>query len=227
LLDEASVMVNMCTGPMLVERTYYNSEWYLSQGTPPNTSLYRLTVTCAGPANVPLGATLYACDAAGNCASTSLAPNMAFHIFLPVVSKSTASAAAPAPRPETPPQKPTPPEGGQALRPAARNVGLDLAGPEVQAATTALREADFRSPFFALLRGKVTDDFGVDRIEIRIMQDGKLIYSGPASIIGQVWNAMWVFPTGQRPAAGTYQLEVVAYDLAGNSTTLRQDLIVP
>jgi hypothetical protein len=53
------------------------------------------------------------------------------------------------------------------------------------------------------------------------------LYRGSAAIIGEVWNAMWLFPDGKRPAGGVYQLEVIAYDLAGNASTVRQDLIVP
>ncbi len=227
LLDMDGIQVNMCSGPMLVEKTYYNSEWYLAQGTPPNSSLYRVTATCTGPVNVPLGATVYACDAAGNCASQSMAPFMAHAIFLPVVhSGDNVAAAKPADRPEKP-GKPQPPEGGQVLKPAARNVGVDTVGPDVQVAAAALSLQDFRSPFFAVLRGQVADDYGVDRIEIRISQDGVELYRGSAAIIGEVWNAMWLFPDGKRPAGGVYQLEVIAYDLAGNASTVRQDLIVP
>ena len=48
MLDEETILENMCAGDVTLNREYYNSSWYLAQGLPPNTRIFRISGVCQG-----------------------------------------------------------------------------------------------------------------------------------------------------------------------------------
>ncbi|MFM8319582.1 MAG: LamG domain-containing protein, partial [Chloroflexota bacterium] len=219
LLDLSSLLTNLCSGPALIEQHAYNNAWYLAEDVLPDNTLYRITGACSGLKMLPLGGTLYACDLAGNCARQTLPPVNPHSLFMPLIARLTGADRA-----DPPPQKPL---DGRPLQAAARFSGLDRQAPQVQIGLTRLGLDAFRNPLFAVLQGQVSDAYGVRQVEIQLFKDGAPVYHGPAALSGRVWNALWIFRDGLRPAPGVYLLQVTAVDWAGNRSTIQQEITVP
>jgi hypothetical protein len=224
MLDEESIQENMCSAPVTLEREYYNSSWYLAQGLPPNTRIFRLSGECQGDIRTTAEVGLYACDLGGNCSSETFPPFYDNTVFLPMVASSGAAARlVPAFKPIPPAQ---PPQGAQPLseRPLASTP--DSSKPEVTIITQRIGQSQVRNLVHILLKGTVWDDQQVAWVKVRILKDGQQVYTTRASLYGRVWNALWAFIPGQAPTGGVYTLEVTAADLAGNLTTVSQAITV-
>jgi hypothetical protein len=210
MLDETSILVNLCAGAVQLEREYYNSGWYLAQGTPPNTSLFRVSGQCRG--NPGSLAEVSACDTGGNCSIASLPTYPSSFVYLPLVTApvSRAKAAAPVPR------------RGVPLDRLVLAHTAETEPPRLAITTQNLGPQDMRSMFHVNLQGRVSDNTAVAWVKVRILRDGVEVYNTKASVYNGLWNAVWFFLPGQAPQPGDYTLEVTAADLAGNLTTLSQ-----
>ncbi|MBN1148930.1 MAG: Ig-like domain repeat protein [Anaerolineales bacterium] len=227
MLDEASIMENMCAGEVQLERQYYNSSWYLSKGAAPNTLIYRVLGTCQGDRRTFSEVGVYACDAAGNCASETFPPYYTNAIYLPLVVKSGDAEASAQPVARLPEPEPArPPQGAQKLVERALSSPSDEQPPRLAIYSREISPSDARSLVHFNLQGTATDENGVAWVKIRILQAGQVVYETRAAVYGDLWNAMWVFPPGQAPLGGVYTLEVSAADLAGNQSTSSQEFTV-
>ncbi len=103
MLDEETILENMCAGAVTLNREYYNSSWYLAQGVPPNTRIFRVSGECQGDIRTTSEVGVYACDLGGNCASATFPPFYDNTLFLPMVATSGAAAR------QVPPFKPIAP----------------------------------------------------------------------------------------------------------------------
>jgi hypothetical protein len=230
MLDEASIMENMCAGEVELEREYYNSSWYLAKGVPPNSTPYRISGQCQGDRRTFAEVGLYACDIGGNCSSATFEPYYTNFVYLPLVVSSGEASLPDAPPPEKvapPPEEAKPPEGAQKLieRPLMIPSG-DNQAPRLEILTQQIGQADVRSLMTINLRGKVWEDNQLAWVKVRVLREGQEIYATQAAVYGEVWNASWVFLPGSGPPDGVYTLVATAVDLAGNQTTLSQEFNV-
>jgi hypothetical protein len=167
---------------------------------------------------------VYACDLGGNCASETFPPFYTNTLFLPVVATSGTAA------PLVPVFKPIPPavapQGAQPLLGRTLASAPDSQKPELSIETRSIGQPQVRNLVHILLKGTVWDDQQVAWVQVRILKDGRQVYTTRASLYGRVWNALWAFIPGQAPDGGAYTVEVTTADLAGNLATVSQAITV-
>ena len=227
LLDEESIHQNLCD-EMEVTREYFNSSWFLSTGTPPNTSLYRLSGTCSGDILTNETTGFYACDLAGNCVMQEYPAYLPYSAYLPVIAGGGSTSIATL----TPamPSGVSADQADRALQWATLKDSLTRVdggqAPAIEIWTGELTRADARSIFHTNLQGTVSDDGALTSVQVEIMQNGASIYTTEASVYQGIWNAVWIYPPGSQPANGSYIVRVSAVDAAGNYTTVDRDILV-
>jgi hypothetical protein len=224
MLDEETILENMCAGGVTLKREYYNSSWYLAQGLPPNTRIFRVSGECQGDIRATSEVGVYACDLGGNCASATFPPFYDNTVFLPMVATSGAAARLAPPVRPVPPA--APPQGAQPLLGRRLVSAPDSLKPEVTIATQSIGWSQVRNLVHILLKGAVWDNQQVAWVRVRILKDGQQVYATQASLYGRIWNALWAFIPGHAPTGGVYTLEVTASDLAGNLRTVSQPITV-
>jgi len=224
MLDEETILENMCAGGVTLKREYYNSSWYLAQGLPPNTRIFRVSGECQGDIRATSEVGVYACDLGGNCASATFPPFYDNTVFLPMVATSGAAARLAPPVRPVPPA--APPQGAQPLLGRPLVSAPDSLKPEVTIATQSIGQSQVRNLVHILLKGAVWDNQQVAWVRVRILKDGQQVYATQASLYGRIWNALWAFIPGHAPTGGVYTLEVTAADLAGNLRTVSQPITV-
>lgn len=230
-LDERSIHQNLCS-EMKVTREYFNSSWYLATGIPPNTTLYRLSGECSGDIRSQETTGFYACDLVGNCVMQEYTPTIVSEhtLYLPAIRNSSARSV-PSLTPANPPQI----TAEQAER-AMQWPVLALTGssgeadggqaPSVEILTSELTPADSRTMFHTNIRGLVSDDSRITRVQVEVVQNGAAIYTTDASVYEGAWNAIWIYPPGGQPANGTYTVRATAFDEAGNQAAAERDINV-
>lgn len=228
-LDERSIRQNLCS-EMKVTREYFNSSWYLATGIPPNTTLYRLSGECSGDIRSRETLGFYACDLAGNCVMQEYPPTITYDytLYLPVIVNSSATGVASL-APESVPQI-TAEQAERAMQwPVLAGTSGETDGgqaPSVEILTSELTPADARTMFHTNIRGLVSDDSRIARVQVEVIQNGATIYTTDAPVYGGAWNAIWIYPPGGQPANGTYTVRATAFDEAGNQAAVERDIHV-
>jgi len=227
-LDETSIRQNLCP-EAAVKREYFNASWLLSTGVPPNTNLYRISGTCTVEARTYEPTGIYACDLAGNCVGKEYPAVMGERVYLPFAANGEPGAAAA--RPQSPARPAISAELAEKVSTwatLAETTSRADAGqaPVIDIWTGTLTPADVRSLFHSNLRGTVSDDTEVSEVRVEIWKDGELIYTTRASVYEGLWNAVWFYPPGGKPADGVYTLKATAVDAAGHETSVERELTV-
>lgn len=229
-LQESSIRINMCSADPVLQREYFNSSWYLAAGFAPNTVVYRITGSCDGPAAYTEDVGIWACDANDNCSSQTYPANTEipdeFNLYLPFVIGSGSAA----PTDTKAYSQPSEAQRSQAMNwpflTEALTGDLSNTPPVLSLNTDLLTILNQRGQTHLNIQGNVDSANAISQVSFTISQNGDEIYSANASVYGQIWNAIWVYPIGNAPADGQYTLSITAVDSAGQTSQMTQDITV-
>ena len=219
MLDVSSIHQNICES-VTYQQEYFNSSWLLAGGVAPNSSVYRVSGHCEGVKPFIEQAGISACDVAGNCTAKWFDPIYQYQVYLPLVVSNNAN-----PTREVSHENPQLQDVLAAAQDWPLLVDTRAKAEEGTAVSAWLDHAvltytDQRSIMHLNIQGYVSPVDAIRTIEIKIWDGETLLGVTQAALVGDLWNAPWVFAPASPPPDGAYRLELIISDTSGTITTI-------